>query len=109
MYKHIINMKNLEKEKDLEKLYNSMNTLTDLNQRSMQTPVEEESRRKDQVNDIKTRVNELKKKQEDKAKIQNDIGNALKEEKNHSDKKAKDLSDMINTIEGENNLEIKKL
>lgn len=97
------------KETDLDRLFNALKLMTDLNQRSMQTPAEEESRRTKQVEEIRDRVNELKGKWDAKKAQLEKINFELSEEKTIADKKMNDLANNMTNMETESNFKLKDL
>jgi len=80
------------KEAELGKLYSSLKLMTELNQKSMQTPFEEEKKRSSQVDEIRRRVIDLEAKSEQKKKLLDEITHELKEEKDKANKVIQEIT-----------------
>lgn len=82
-----------------------MNKMNELNQKSMQTPAEEENRRNKQVKEIDIRVRDLERKMDDKTKLLEVITSEHKEEKLQADKKLTDLNIQHSQCDSDNKIE----
>jgi len=94
---------------ELGKLYESLKLMTELNQKSMQTPHEEEKKRSSQVDEIKARVIDLEKKSDAKKKLLDEITHELKEEKEKANNQISKILGEYSEIENDNDAELKKL
>jgi len=82
-----------------------MTKMNELNQKSMQTPAEEENRRNKQVKEIDIRVRDLERKMDDKTKLLEIITSEHKEEKLQAEKKLTDLNMQHSQCDSDNKLE----
>eukprot|EP00801_Mesodinium_rubrum_P005496 Mrub_05500.p1 GENE.Mrub_05500~~Mrub_05500.p1 ORF type:complete len:359 (+),score=94.10 Mrub_05500:88-1077(+) len=108
-YKYLIESSKYSKEKELESLYTSMKLMTELNQKSMQTPYEEEKKRSSQVEEIKKRVNDLTEKLDQKTRLYTEINNELKEEKDRSNKMIAEITAELSEVDDKNYQSMKVL
>jgi len=83
--------------------------MTELNQKSMQTPFEEEKKRSSQVDDIRKRVVDLEAKSEQKKKLLDEITSELKEEKDKANKVISEITSEYSEIEDKNISELRNL
>jgi len=83
--------------------------MTELNQKSMQTPFEEEKKRSSQVEDIRKRVVDLELKSEQKKKLLDEITTELKEEKEKANKVISEITSEYSEIEDKNISELRNL
>lgn len=86
-----------------------MKLMADLNQRSMQTPSEEETRRINQVEEIQKRVEELQSKYENRKKQLDQIISDQRDERAIAEKKSAELTNSASTVETDNKVELQKL